>query len=1751
MKLTKKTNAEVLKVYDTWLHSYLNGDVATYDKYLDDAYHFIGSTQNEEFLNRKDTTNFFEATADQLAGKCELKNEKRTFEKFGELVFVTHLFDAWFLNGADWAYYGRFRFTSALQENKEGWRFIYQHFSTTDSKAEAGETIGFDQVSAENLQLKEAIKRRTFELEAKNRELEVEAALERVRARTMAMQHSDELAETASLLFQQVGKLDIVLWGCSFNIWEPGDTSFTSWWGGRDLEIKSSWYIPLTEEPIFINFDASRKRGDEFFVVEAGDEKLAARYQYMLGLADVGPHLQGLLKAGITFPKFQIDHIANFSHGNVLFITYEPCPEAYDIFKRFAKVFEQTYTRFLDLQKAEAQAREAQIEAALERVRGRALAMHQSEELLAVIQVVSEQLLLLNLSFDTVSFGKNDQEGEFKFWLTASGQPKPVLIQVPFFKSRVLNSVITAQKKEVDFISDVFSPTETKAWSQHLIQHSALKNFPKAVKDFILHSPGFARSSFLMQHIDLYVGNYRAMPFTDEENAIFKRFAQVFAQAYTRFLDLQKAEAQAREAEIELALERVRARSMAMQSSEEFVETSDVMLAELKKLKMNAIRIGICTMDAKTEASEIWSRSETKERLENKILGVVPKGVHPVFDNMVKAWKKKQPYFTDTRTGNEVKEYYKKLVPYLSYPLPKTYNAAETISTFFFQEGSLNVVSHTPLQEDDIKIMLRFSQVFGQVYRRFLDLQKAEAQAREAQIEAALEKVRSRSLAMRQSPELLDVITEIGLQLEILGITLDSSFINIYKDESPKDLTIYIAAGGRTYKEPVFVPFINNPLFTKLLKARKNKDSFYALVVDKKQTIAWWKQFFSNATNIEVPRKRKNYITKSKGIATSVSLGKYASIHMMRYTPIPYVEEENQILMRFGKVFDQVYTRFLDLQKAEAQAREAQIETSLERVRSQAMAMRQSEDLVHCTHIVFDELEKLDLSIERSGIGIFDPETKDCELWTTVIGQDGKKELATGITSLTVHPMLIETFNSWKKQKPYSYILEGMQLEAYYKLVTKSEFVLSEDVIEKSTSLPKEYYHYSPFGAGGLYFFSDSEPAEGDKIIIRRFAEVFDLTYTRYEDLQKAEAQAREAQIEAALERVRSKAMAMRSSEDIGEATTILFKEIEKLEIETMRCGILIIHDTKVMDVWTTSSTKDDRIVRVSGQIDMTIHPLLKNVYRSWKAKESHTEYELKGKDSEKYYEALTKEAHYQLPTSSIVKDRHYNCCFMFNEGALFAFTKYEIPAAAITIFKRFAKVFGLTYQRYRELIESEKREKEAKKQSSLDRVRGEIASMRSTEDLNRITPIIWQELTNLGVPFFRCGIFIMNEDKENIQVYLSDPNGKSLGLMNLDFSTNDLTKNSVEAWRNHAVYKAHWSKEEFTNWTKTLIDLGKIKTKKGYQGGDDAPESLDLHFVPFSQGMLYVGNLKPLTEEQIELVVNLSESFSIAYARYEDFNKLEKAKENVEEALTDLKSAQNQLIQSEKMASLGELTAGIAHEIQNPLNFVNNFSEVSKELLEEMMEEMAKGDMEEVKAIADDIIQNLDKINHHGKRADGIVKGMLQHSRSSTGKKEPTDINILADEYLRLAYHGLRAKDPSFNATLETDYDSRITKINVIPQDLGRVILNLITNAFYAASERKKTAKDPAFMPTVSVKTKQDGENLIISVQDNGQGIPKKVLDKIFQPFFTTKPTGEGTGLGLSMSYDIVTKGHGGELKVVTKAGAGTTFYVNLPVTK
>lgn len=473
--------------------------------------------------------------------------------------------------------------------------------------------------------------------------------------------------------------------------------------------------------------------------------------------------------------------------------------------------------------------------------------------------------------------------------------------------------------------------------------------------------------------------------------------------------------------------------------------------------------------------------------------------------------------------------------------------------------------------------------------------------------------------------------------------------------------------------------------------------------------------------------------------------------------------------------------------------------------------------------------------------------------------------------------------------------------------------------------------------------------------------------------------------------------------------------------------------------------------------------------------------------------------------------------------------------------------------------------------EASLERVRSRTMAMHKPKELQEVIHTVHKELLNLGLSIHGGSFIVINSDidtelrcwgsggtantSEEVHIprfekpfYTRLVNGIKNGP---GFFSEEYTAEEKKEFFNFLFAHKPWSDLNSDAKNETLL------SECGYTRSCEVSTYTSIFIInQFGEKFSDADN---------DILQRFGKVFEQTYTRFLDLQKAEahavqaeldliaikEARQKAEAALTELQVTQKQLIQSEKMASLGELTAGIAHEIQNPLNFVNNFSEVSNELIDEMNAELDKGDIDEAKAIASDVKQNLEKINHHGKRADAIVKGMLQHSRSSSGQKEATDINALADEYLRLAYHGLRAKDKRFNATLKTDYDESIGNINIIPQDMGRVILNLITNAFYAVDEKKKSSAGSAgeltYEPAVSVSIKKINDTVVIKISDNGNGIPANILDKIFQPFFTTKPTGQGTGLGLSLAYDIV-KAHGGELKVETILKEGTIFTIQVP---
>lgn len=1391
---------------------------------------------------------------------------------------------------------------------------------------------------------------------AQAREEQIQLALEAVRAKTMAMQESEELAETSFVLFQQFKELGETSEQISIGIFneeahemELYSTLYGSQW-------KDSAKVDLDEPVVMRKIHQAWKQQKKSLVIDIAANDLREYNAYRKTLSDV---------------EYRTDrwviHIAFFSKGVLTFSAAEP-HGAIRLLERFATVFEQTYTRFLDLQKAEAQARESQIEAALERVRSRSMGMQKSDELKEVIQIIYDQFVQLNIKIGHTGFVIDYKaRDDYDIWI-ADPLGVPSQVTVPYFDSVYYNRFNEAKEKGINFFATNLTFEEKNRFYQKLFEY--VPGLPQEAMEFYFNCPGLAISTVLLENVCLYIENFSGIPYSDDENATLMRFGNVFQQTFTRFLDLQKAEAQAREAQIEAALERTRTQSMIMQHSKELDDT-------LRAFHEQVLLLGI-----KSAFSFLWLPDEDKDR-------------HIFWAT----WAEDLPAGESGKNGSTA--FNSKAI---NYPLDR--NEPATAQCLNDWKGDEPVVSyHVP----------------------------------------------------------------------------------------PTGVESYFAA---------------------------------------------WKELIDG-----VEKLKPEYF--SAGMYYVEAFMKYGCFGVLVEKELP--EAEKKILLRFSTEFERTYTRFLDLKKAEERAREAKIEAALEKVRAKAMAMHKSDDLNDAVAMVFEELDKLDLGMARCGIGILDREKRTADVYSTTISDQGTAVQVSGDESMDIHPLLQRAFDAWLRQDDLTYVLHGQDLIEYYNAVGATNIKLP-----RSQAVPEiQYYYVAMFQAGGLFAFRETAFPEEAKAVMKRFAAVFNLTYTRFSDLQRAEAQARQAQIEMAMEKVRARALAMQKPEELAEVAQVLRKEMGLLGVEELETSSIYIHDevSGTTECWYAIQDirgKHRKLVSDNMTISLQETWVGREMLKFHDSSEKQASIVMKGENRKEWINYCAQHSKVlQGYYGDTVPERTYHL-LKFSNGYMGAASPGDISEESWELLQRATSVFSLAYKRFSDLQLAEAGAKEAVRQASLDRVRANIASMRTTSDLDRITPLIWNELTILGLPFIRCGVFIMDEEQQQVQSFLSAPDGKAIAAFRQPYNAPGELAQVIEHWRTKKMYKQHWNEAQFIEFTKNLVQQGAVTSGEKYLT-ENRPTNLYLHFLPFIQGMLYVGNTAPLGDEQLQLVQNLGDAFATAYARYEDFNKLDAAKQQVDKTLVELKQAQTQLVQSEKMASLGELTAGIAHEIQNPLNFVNNFAEVSNELLEEMKCELSKGNNSDAIAIAEDVKQNLEKINHHGKRADAIVKSMLQHSRTSSAKRESTDINALADEYLRLAYHGLRAKDKSFNAMFETDFDSRIGKLDIMVQDMGRVILNLINNAFYAVTEKKKQSV-ASYEPTVRLSTKRRGDMVEIRILDNGTGIPQKVLDKIFQPFFTTKPTGQGTGLGLSLSYDII-KAHGGELKVATNEGEGSEFIIQIPI--
>jgi len=1230
----------------------------------------------------------------------------------------------------------------------------------------------------------------------------------------------------------------------------------------------------------------------------------------------------------------------------------------------------------------------------------------------------------------------------------------------------------------------------------------------------------------------------------------------------------KELEAKNRQLEIEASLEKVRAVAMGMKEPADMLYVCKTISLQLQSLGVKEIRNVQTAIfyESKGTYMNYEYYAKHKKTFITETLYTNHKIAKAFATKMLKG--NGEIYITHLK-GQKVKDW-------LAYQ--KTTNVF--IDRFLEKAGSLNYYWHSlgpvalgistyaPLSKVDLNLFNRFLNVFELAYTRYLDIEKALAQAREAKIETSLEKVRAQAMSMMKSDELLKVCESVFKELRMLGFNetdLRNTQIIINND----DKRIYSAYQYSDYTggEIAEVPYDLHPVIRLLNdKLRQAKDAFADIGISG-AALKDWKKFVNS-----FPQKhdaKLNAATELHYYFYSVGIG---ALGISSFQSLN--EEKLKILQRLRNVFNLSYQRYTDIAQAEAQAREAQIETALERVRSRSMGMQKSEELKEVIKIVYQQLRQLKINLDHAGFVVDYIPHGDWTFWIA-----DEQDIPSKITHPYFESVWANQFNEAKEKGTnlFTTLLNFKEKNKFYKKLlsyvsglpeASKDFYLSCPGLAASTVLLENVALY-------IENFSGTPYSEEDNATLMRFGKVFQQTYTRFLDLKNAEAQAREAKIEAALERTRTHSMIMQHSKELDDALRVFHEQVLLLGIHSAFSFLWLPDKEKERHIFWAAWGEDQNnsIVFKSKAINYPLdrnEPATAQCLVDWKGNEPIVSYHVPPAGVENYFAAWQEliDGVEQLKPEYFSDGLYYVEAFM-KYGCFGVMVINDLTEGEKKILGRFAIEFERTYTRFLDLQKAEAQAREAKIEAALEKVRSRSLAMQKPEELVEVAELLRNEMGHLGVEELETSsIYIVDKENEQAECWYAI---KDIREENKRLISDEMIITFADTWVGTEMGKFYRAKTEQTSIVmkgdnrKEWINYctGKSKVLQGYYG-DEIPERT-YHLVKFNGGYMGAASPGDISAESWDLLRRAASVFSLAYTRFNDLQiaeahalqaeqdliAIKEAKQKAEEALTELQATQKQLIQSEKMASLGELTAGIAHEIQNPLNFVNNFSDVSTELVDEMNAEIAKGNLEDAKQIAEDLRQNLEKINHHGKRAGDIVKGMLQHSRSSSTTKEPTNINKLADEYLRLAYHGLRAKDKSFNATMKTEFDETIGNIKIIPQDIGRVILNLITNAFYVVNEKALSAVvTPAaakYEPTVSVSTKKVGDKVEIKVADNGNGIPQKILDKIFQPFFTTKPTGQGTGLGLSLSYDIV-KAHGGEIKVETKEGEGSAFIIQLP---
>ena len=941
----------------------------------------------------------------------------------------------------------------------------------------------------------------------------------------------------------------------------------------------------------------------------------------------------------------------------------------------------------------EAQNKELEIEAALEKVRSRAMAMYKSEEVMDVAVTVYDELQKLDFKFGAATIIIIDKEtGYMEHWLAGFFQKNHVQsYPVNNIEHPLHAAQLAAWRKGEKYVSIELSGAVLKAYAEEMFMETGYKNLPDEEKSLLLLNENAVFNLAYMKHGALM---WAPSALSSEKTIILQRFAKVFEQTYTRFLDLQKAEAQAREAQIELALEKVLARTMAMQKSEDVAGAVAVIFEELDRLSIGILRCGIGIINNENRSVNVWTTSKSDENKPIQISGDESMDSHPLLQGAFNAWLRQEEY-SYVLHGKDLTDYYKAQVA-ANFKLPDSQSLItvdEHLYQYYFlatfQAGGLFAFRESDFTEEAKRVMKRFAGVFNLTYKRFLDLQKAEAQARESQIQLALERVRARTMAMQKSEELTEVAAILFKQVSDLGIKSWTTGFNVWSDDNNSWID-YVTNPQGGFIEPYTIDATQYPM-VEVSVAKKRGDEFIVRCEEGEQLAETYRQLSKfgeqqykaiQELGFQFPEKQyEHFVFASK-----------VSLMFITYEPVP---EAHDIFKRFGKVFEQTYTRFLDLKKAEAQAREAQIEAALERVRSRTMAMQKSDELTDVAGLLFAQVSALGIKTWTAGFNVWSEDNNSYVDYITS-PQGGF------IEPYTVHTEKAEALKDISDARKSGVefdvqYVEGEKIKQLYCALTNLGEKQFEIMLQDGVRFPSHQYEHFVFGSKVSLMFITYEPVPEAHDIFKRLGKVFEQTYTRFLDLQKAEAQAREAQIETSLERVRSRTMGMQQSHELGDVATVLFKELNQLVENLWTCGFVLCAKDRGEDEWWLS-TGDGFIP--AFYLPNTGDATHVNIYDAWKKGESYHTEQLEGEALQEHYDWLM-----NIPVSKKIFDEMIAAgnslptwqklhCAYFSYGYLVMIT--QVPCPEEQIFKRFAQVFDQTYTRFLDLQKAEAQSREA-----------------------------------------------------------------------------------------------------------------------------------------------------------------------------------------------------------------------------------------------------------------------------------------------------------------------------------------------------------------------------------------------------------------------------------------------------------------------